>query len=225
MTILQSTYHFGPEIDIQYDEDNQKYLGKVLSRTGSYEVEGPGRTEVMLEIEHILAQEYNELLRSIEQEKGGKSRSNSVSAKEVKSNNIGRDISHNVSVGVQEFAVTSWSRLTKKQKLFVASFAGVRIVAPSRKLLKKKLQYQRNKRINIIMQSVRENRNKEEDRKRQSLKLNLKARKKKLLIRPSKKWTKKIDHSQGLDWKDKVAKMRMENTQRKEKAISLWNEK
>ena len=69
MTILQTTYHFGPDISIEFDKESEKYHRRLISKSGSYELEHVDHSRLLVEIDWILQREYDSFVRNIDKPK------------------------------------------------------------------------------------------------------------------------------------------------------------
>lgn len=58
MTIFQTTQIYASELELTYDQEKQLYIGKFISATGVFNIDGPNRAEVMYEMDRLLAEEY-----------------------------------------------------------------------------------------------------------------------------------------------------------------------
>lgn len=247
MTILQTTYQFGPDISLEYDKEQQLFIGRLISRGGVYEFQGPDRASVMYDIDHALRVEYNAFVRSIDHEKSqGKSKERSLGASG--GNERYREIEHDkrsltsaavttglsslipqmAALGVAAEVVGSlWGAATGKQKLFVAMFAGVKITAGSKKSLKKKLMIQRHRRIRYIMDGVRARQKTEKriDAKKQADKISrrLALKRKKATLHRPKSWKERVNpDGKQKDWRERTDAMRVRISDKRQLAVDLW---
>lgn len=66
---LQTVNYLAPSVDIFYDETREKYRCNMISRSGSYELEGCNKNDIMYQVDAIIRDEYTEWTKRIEHER------------------------------------------------------------------------------------------------------------------------------------------------------------
>lgn len=66
MTVFQTVQHFDPQISVEYDKEKGAYIGQLISRGGTYDLQGPDRASISYEVDSILRSEYDQLVRDVE---------------------------------------------------------------------------------------------------------------------------------------------------------------
>ena len=157
--LLQTKYVFAPEISIEFDEEKQRYLALVISRTGEHILEAPSRGGIQTEVDVFLRREYTSLVRELEHpEKGGQ---NHFTQKErEKSRTAEQALQYARTLSSQEEHFTGTTSLWDKMQTigmhrYKAVIGGMVITAGSLRGLKRKIMVQRNRGIAIIIAAIR----------------------------------------------------------------------
>ena len=115
-----------------------------------------------------------------------------------------------------------------KQQIFACYFGGILIVATSKAMLKKKLTFQRNKRIQRIMMNVRYH-NKERENASSIENISkaakrLKGKKKNAMKFKPNKWIEKVSSPQGLNsgWQGRAISLKTRMKEKKANAKARW---
>lgn len=252
MTLFQTTtlYNCAPEVTLEYDPGSEQYHGRVVSRTGVYEMVGPDKNSVMYQIDGVLREEHAQLLRSIEQDKEqSQSQSQSQTQTQTQSRSQSRAdssmlssaamtvASSSVATLIPHFGVAAtvaeglhmlWGYASGRPKKFVAMFAGIKISAPTRKLLKKKMLRLRDAHIAKIMAGVkaqeRQRQNIDTMRKASLVAKRIQVKRKKAIARGPQSWEKRVapERNAGEDWRERTETLKGRIADKKEHARDLW---
>lgn len=115
----------------------------------------------------------------------------------------------------------------KKQTLYKVAFGGIVITAVSRRMLKKKLQQQRNKRIQLIMNHMRgHDKGRKEASSTGNLSRDISGRLLEKKTNAKYKWQLQISpQGQETGWRDRSVNLRRNLEAKRERAQTLWTQR
>lgn len=270
MSALQTTAIYASSSSLEFNEELGVYVGQVIASDGTHVIEGPNAASVQYEIDAILREEYDRMVRDVtvgrEEGKskgrsigGGSSsrdneRDDKIEGEKIHRHTAGMNISRTktwvelvmgaVSLSHGNFLEAGFSALSlaasewfenvesiwdkkPKKKIFAVYFGGILITATSRSALRKKLIRQRNKRVQLIMTSVRKHDHERENASSAgNLSLDAKRLRKKKqkaeLLRP-KKWERRVSpQGQQTGWRSQAIDLKTRMKGKKNRAKELW---
>lgn len=243
---VSATSEFSPEIAVYYDEQLERWVGDMVTRKGVYRFDGPDRGSVQMDVENVLAREYLEWVRELNNERGRSlslSRGGDAQAREKEhgrgSGIISSLILDSVLGGTLTTALSIIPTRHRErihefetylgQRRHMATVAGVVVVASTRRRLKKRIIQQRGKHIQRIMNNVRRNWQQDmlrhqkelESRKKSGTKGRSYFSGRSIERKPS--WEARArKHDPSASWQERVGTMRMSIADGRSRSQDLW---
>lgn len=234
MSGFNSAQVIAPEISITYDESLKLYVGSLISRSGTYYLEGPDRASIEYQVEGILREEHKELVRNLEKEAKEEKRGRGLSLGGIGIPDITMEKEPDKpQKNIKPFSLlpfmfrSLWDVLSANKKMFSVVFGGIILTAGSKRALKKKLINERNRLIHKIMHNVREHR-RQQERWEDDVKLHKDRIKKKrslaLRLSPAR-WTDQVKPDAREEYmNERVNTLRARIKDKKSQAQHLWSE-
>lgn len=178
---MQAKQHFGSDITIEFDSKAALYRGRMLTNKGVFEASGPDYNAVSTALTRELERELDQAIYFLDKDRG---RERTLQPKKKKKKKRGKQkvsvkdldrvsivetvvrLISKLSFGLLDGLTAFFTGAPTKARLFVATFAGVKLTAGSKKALKKKMILARNKKLQMIMAHARSH-----EQNRQQLKM------------------------------------------------------